>query len=344
MSFITSPGVPGITSQLVTAAPNNLQNVVGLAVTVGTADGDLALLPKGSGALIADIPDNSTPGGAKRGVLATDWQRERSLAAAVASGSYSTIGGGRNNTASGFESVVSGGNGNQATGANATVGGGTGSQAQSITGTVGGGSSNIVDATSTAATIGGGSSNTTTAAPYATVGGGQNNQVSANFGCIPGGYGAFTRGTIGRFAYSSHGVAGQGKHQHSVTITKQTTTDATVTNSTVDAAAATTANTVVMADSSANAFDIFVTARQSATGDTKMWRIQGAAKRGVGAASAALVGAPTVTVLGNDAGAAAWTCAAVADTTLGAVVVTVTGEAAKTIIWNARIELVEQAA
>lgn len=344
MSFITSPGVPGITSQLVTAAPNNLQNVVGLAVTVGTADGDLALLPKGSGALIADIPDNSTPGGNKRGVLAVDWQRERSLGAAVASGSYSTIGGGRNNTASGFESVVAGGNGNQAIGTNTSIGGGTGNAGSSVTGTIAGGSSNIIDATSVSGSVGGGSSNQLNTAPYATIGGGQGNQVNANFGCIPGGYGAFTRGTIGRYAYSSYGLAGQGKHQHSITLTKQTTADATVTNATVDAAAATVVNSVVMADNSANAFDIFVTARQSATGNTKMWRIVGAAKRGVGVASAALVGAPTVTVLGNDAGAAAWTCAAVADTTVGAVVVTVTGEAAKTIIWNARVELVEQAA
>lgn len=343
MSFITSPGVTGLTSSIATAAPNNVVNAVSVVVAAATADADLVLQPKANGALQADLADNSTPGGSKRGVLATDWQRERSLAAAVASGSYSTIGGGRNNTASGFESVVAGGNSNQATGANASVGGGTGSQAQSVTATIGGGSSNIVDATSVSGSIGGGSSNTVITAPYGTVAGGQNNQVSANFGCIPGGYGAFTRGTQGRYAYSSYGVAGQGKHQHTITLTKATTTDATLTTATVTGAAAAAALVTTLPDNSAHAFDIFVTARQSTTGDTKMWRIVGACKRGVGAASIALVGAPTVTVLGNDAGAAAWAAVAAADTTLGALVVNVTGEAAKTIIWNTRIEVVEQA-
>jgi hypothetical protein len=63
-------------------------------------------------------------GGNQRGLHAVDLQSARSAATQVASGNYSVIGGGRENTASGVAATVGGGRGNTASGAYATVGGG----------------------------------------------------------------------------------------------------------------------------------------------------------------------------------------------------------------------------
>lgn len=80
--------------------------------------------PKGSGALLAQFPDNAATGGNARGANASDWQTVRATAAQVASGAGATLGGGRNNTASGAHSVVNGGDGNTASASHATAGGG----------------------------------------------------------------------------------------------------------------------------------------------------------------------------------------------------------------------------
>jgi hypothetical protein len=63
-------------------------------------------------------------GGDQRGLHAVDLQAARSAATQVASGDYSVIGGGQNNTASGDYATVGGGGKNTASGNYATVGGG----------------------------------------------------------------------------------------------------------------------------------------------------------------------------------------------------------------------------
>lgn len=78
-------------------------------------DVNAVLLPKGTGANIAQKPDNSSIGGGSRGQYATDWQKNRTSATQVASGDYSFIGAGRRNTASGDSSAVIGGFSNRAT-------------------------------------------------------------------------------------------------------------------------------------------------------------------------------------------------------------------------------------
>jgi hypothetical protein len=72
------------------------------------------------------MADNTTAGGNKRGVRATDLQKSRAMASQVASGPQSVIAGGSNNTAHGNEAVVTGGASNTASAQNSTVGGGTG--------------------------------------------------------------------------------------------------------------------------------------------------------------------------------------------------------------------------
>ena len=73
------------------------------------ADIDLALAPKGAGALLAAVPNNALSGGAKRGANAVDLQLVRAVQGQVASGVNSVLVGGANNLASGAYSRVIGG-------------------------------------------------------------------------------------------------------------------------------------------------------------------------------------------------------------------------------------------
>jgi hypothetical protein len=93
-------------------------------------------------------------GGNQRGLHAVDLQSARSEATQVASGNYSVIGGGLDNTASGVGATVGGGGGNTASDTSATVGGGEQNTARGYAATVGGGGFNT--ASSNYATVGGG--------------------------------------------------------------------------------------------------------------------------------------------------------------------------------------------
>lgn len=70
---------------------------------------NVGLIPKGSGAIVADIPDATATGGNARGLFAVDLQINRLAATQVASGTESAIIGGQQNTASGTTAVVVGG-------------------------------------------------------------------------------------------------------------------------------------------------------------------------------------------------------------------------------------------
>ena len=94
-----------------------------IPLSATNANIDIALTPKGTGAIVADIPNNSATGGNKRGASAVDLQIDRLTGSQVASEDYSVIIGGVNNTASGYNSTVLGGNGNIASGALSLAGG-----------------------------------------------------------------------------------------------------------------------------------------------------------------------------------------------------------------------------
>jgi hypothetical protein len=103
----------------------------------------------------------------------------------TASGGYATVGGGLQNTASGKYATVGGGGGNTASGGGATVSGGEHNTASGDYATVGGGDHNT--ASGLVATVGGGGWNTASG-QYATVGGGFQNTASGDYSAIPGGY------------------------------------------------------------------------------------------------------------------------------------------------------------
>jgi hypothetical protein len=140
-------------------------------------------------------------GGDPRGLHAVDLQSARSAATQVASGDYSVIGGGQDNTASGGYATVGGGYANTASGLYATVGGGQENTASGDLATIGGGIVNT--ASGFFATVGGGVSNTASG-DLATVGGGQDNTASGDAATVGGGEG---NDAIGGYATVGGGYA-----------------------------------------------------------------------------------------------------------------------------------------
>lgn len=195
-------------------APNATINVASLTAATTSTNGDLALTPKGNGALLGQTPTDTSAGGNKRGQYAVDWSRFRTSAASVASGNYSTIGGGRSNTASSIYATVAGGNGNAAAGyantisggeSNSTSGdfvsvlggavntasgnysvitGGSSHNASGILSAIVGGASNVVSALY--GFVGGGLSNNNSG-QWASIVGGRTNSLTADYGAIGGG-------------------------------------------------------------------------------------------------------------------------------------------------------------
>lgn len=87
----SSGGLTYFTEAQNTAAPNAAVPVDSLTAVSAATNADFALRPKGTGALLAAIPDNTTTGGNKRGTNAIDLQTTRTNADQVASGNNSVV-------------------------------------------------------------------------------------------------------------------------------------------------------------------------------------------------------------------------------------------------------------
>jgi len=318
---------------------------------------DVAIVAKGTGALLAAVPDGTAFGGNKRGAYAVDWQRFRADPLQVASGDKSVIAGGDQNRATALYSAVGGGSANRASGQASAVLGGDSNQSFSAYSFIGGGQSNTAQ-TSTHATVCGGNSNTASG-QYAFVGGGNgnfatgsrsivaggdNNLANSSYSSIPGGAYGTTRSIQGYFVFPA--CIGPidfatGVSQSGLLVLGRQTTDATATVLRSNNSTASSINQVTLPNNSAYSFSGEVIAGRTGGGDTARWTIAGAIKRGASAATTTMVGTPTVTMTHNDAGAAAWTVAVTADTTNGGIKVEVTGAASTTIRWVCRINTVE---
>ena len=203
-----------------TCAPKDVLQVTPGGTT--NANVDIAIAPRGTGALSLDVPDNSVLGGNCRGDNAVDGQMVRTLATQVASGTQSVLGGGSGNTASGTNSVVDGGLTNTASGTTSVVGGGTGNTADTTAATVSGGATN--SATGVNSTVGGGSGNTASSTG-STVAGGTTNVSSGSNSFVGGGTGnqavgpgsgVVSGGTValGNLALGQDSVIGGGTTQY----------------------------------------------------------------------------------------------------------------------------------
>ena len=370
-------GLTGFTAAESTAAPNATVYVDSLTASAASTNADVAFVAKGTGATLAAVPDSAATGGNKRGTYATDWQKFRSAATDVASGTYSVIGGGASNVASGNYSFVGGGgdavtatNRNTASGANsavvggrlnsatssyAFVGGGSANSANSLYGTIVGGISGTISSSYTF--IGGGSYNTVSGqygtvaggignqatAIYATSAGGQYNVADAAASSISGGSRGAARGIQGNAVFPACNIPIEdngGISQAALLVLGVQTTDATATRLRSNVSSAGTTNQVILPNNSAYFFTGEVIAGKTAAGDTKGWTVEGVIKRGAGVGTTTLVGT-TVTSMYADAGAVTWTVAVTADTTNGGLAITVTGQASTTIRWVCKVETTE---
>lgn len=323
-------GLTKFTEAESTASPNDTVYADSLTAAGASTNADAVFVAKGNGATLAQVPNSLSSGGNKRGQYATDWQKYRSNATHVASGNWATIGGGYSNRATGNVAVISGGDNNLASAAEASIGGGSGNNATAVYTTVGGGQNNYATG------------------QYGTVGGGVNNVASGDYSTVPGGNRATTRGLYGRFSYASGRFAAIGDAQMGIHVQHIATTDSTAAVVlTADGGAASATNTSVLPDNYAYAVRVQVCARQSGgsagtVGDTSIWELTCAVKRGTGAATTALVGSVGgTTALAQDAAASAWACTLGVNTTNGSIEVRVTGEANKSINWVATMYTTE---
>jgi hypothetical protein len=160
---------------------------------LGTTDGQPLVIRVGNQETFRfNAPGTSAPawsihrgGGNQRGLHAVDLQSSRTAATQVASGEYSVIAGGRNNTASGGSSVVGGGADNTASGVGSFVGGGKGNQAIENGSFVGSGGFNT--ASGVLSFVGGGYENTASGG-RSFVGGGEGNTASGELSFVGSGY------------------------------------------------------------------------------------------------------------------------------------------------------------
>lgn len=184
-SVIIPTGSLTITGSLTVQTLGNTTQITSV-VQAGT--GSLALVPSGSGAIVASIPDGTATGGNARGTYVVDLQTSRTANTNVASANSATISGGSDNQATGAYGTVIGGRINKAN-ANTAVAGGDNSN---VTGTtsIGIGSDLIVSGnyavafgrTNTVSSqysgVLAGQSNTASTNTHATVVGGQSNTAS----------------------------------------------------------------------------------------------------------------------------------------------------------------------
>lgn len=260
-----------------------------------------------------------------------------------ATGAYSFIGGGgdagtsaNRNAASGDWSVVVGGQTNTATTSYSFIGGGSGNNITSNTyGSIIGGQQNTVS-------------------NYAsTVLGGYKNTASGN-ASIAGGYQSTTRSINTAVAFSGAQFSALGDSQYETFILSATTTNATITElySLYNSSPNTTSIPILPAPSASTSsvytFRGLVSAKDTATTNAAGWEIKGVIQRtGAGVGTVALVGTPSITLLGANAGAisAGWgqvgNVTVTADTTNGGISVNVTGAASTTIRWNCRLDTSE---
>lgn len=350
-------GLTYFTEAQSTAAPNATVNVDSLTAVASTANADIALVPKGTGAFMLAIPDNTTTGGNKRGTGAVDLQMVRNANWRIASGNYSTIVGGIWNKAAGtysiaggFENQVDGdgsvafGTSNTTTTSNCfvfgnqcTASGGFGAAALGRMNTSSGdatltaGFNNVASGSRSVAL---GESNTASSGGAVGLGVGV---VASGYISFASGYLTSTQGKVGRRT-SGYANTSLGDCQKSQFFLSVRTTGNTATTLTTGGTAADPTNQVILSNNAAYAFEGKIIGKQSGSTNAAMWKVEGLIVRGANAASTVLT-ASTVTLFSNLPGWGTPTLAA--DTTNGGLQIQVSGLAATNIQWTAVIETTE---
>lgn len=353
-------GLTNFTEAANSSAPNATVPVNSLTATGAATNIDVAIVPKGTGAILAQVPDNTVTGGNKRGQYAVDLQRDRTVVAtSVASGNHSCIPGGKGNKAAGDQSFSVGlnnssngsadmtlGNSNTATGGGYTSVAIGESNSSSTGYAYSFGASNTASGSQSMAV---GHSNTTSSQPSFSFGMsnisnavgaltlGRLNTANGDYSTVIG-YQGHSFGIYGRQVYASGQEGTAGDAQASKFILRERTTNNTATTITTNSGAAGTTNQVILSNQSAYRFKGSIVGKQSGSVNAAVWDIDGFIVRGANAAATTL-NISNVTLVQNTP---AWgTPTLAADTTNGGLRVQVTGAAATNIQWTAVIETTE---
>lgn len=251
-----------------------------------------------------------------------------------------TLGNGQKNTISGGRYIIID---SPTSPVGNTVGGGEDIVVFGLYNNVGGGNGHRIgtmSAQATYASLGGGLDNTITAETAGTVGGGRGCESAGDYSGVThgreckatarysrsGGYQADS--TLDASDTMADGMfTAIGDAQTSVVPQKVETTDETQA----------TMGSLVLPDNTTWMFQVNIVARRTDGNENGAYTITGCIKRDSGAASTALVGAPTVNIIAEDS--SAWDVVASANVSSGALSINVTGETAKTIRWSSRVML-----
>lgn len=342
-AVVPAGGLTKFTEAEATTSPNNTVYVDSLTAAGSTTNVDVAIVPKGTGAILAAIPDGTATGGNKRGTNAIDLQTSRSAATQVASNSNS-VAIGNYNTASGNGSMALG------YGGVATAAGSTAIQESTTSGnySFSHSPSNTASGQRSASIVG--QSNTTSGDFSANLGG-SSNVVSANYAVNLGGNSNTNTGyysvTSGKNVNNNYGF---GRHvrgynhtanadcQKSEMFLSVRTTGNTATTLTAGGGGAIYDNQLIIFNNSAVRFKGTIIGKKSGTTDFAAWDVDGVLVRGANAASTTL-SVSNVTLVQNTP---AWgTPTLAAETTNGGLRVQVTGAASTNIQWTAVIETTE---
>lgn len=232
-------------------------------------------------------PDGTAVGGSPRGSQAVDLQTSRLAGYQAATGPYSAILGGINNSAQSTGSIQVGGQGNSNTG---YFGFGGGGQANSLSG------------------FGG------------VLSGGTFNSASGAFSVVLGGNYTSDRGRSGsvNFASGNFGGSNAGDAQRSVSVLRAAVSSGGSGQLTADGAAAGTANILNLTTGMAGTYEGYVTVRDTVTGAMYSFFVEFGAKR-PGAASTTAVTWQNITAKGGDSALAGVSLSLRADTTNGGI-------------------------
>ncbi len=349
-----APGLTYFTEAQNTSSPNASVHVNSLTAVSSTSSADIAIVPKGSGSIIADIPDGTTAGGNKRGLYVVDLQHgPRANADRVASSDYSTIIGGRDNRAYNTYTIAGGyaafAGGNQSTALQQGSTTNVLAFAHGSRSTASGYGAVVFGSYVYGDTIASGDNSTAingsnqATAHFSIAYGGYYN-IASGYGSYASGFATNTFGITGRntYGYTVGNLDGSGtvsgNCQKSIFPLGIRTTDNTATTLTVGGRPASATNQVILSNQSAYRFKGTIIGKKSGTTDTAAWDIDGHIVRGANAASTTLV-VGNVNLVSNTSGWGTPTLAA--DTTNGGLQVQVTGVAATNIQWSCIIETTE---
>ena len=303
-----------------------------LVPTSADTDVNIALVPKGTGAIVSGVPDGTAVGGNQRGTYAVDLQLFRVSATGVASGIGSFLAGFQS-TASGQYSVCLG-NANTASAQSSIAIGSlcTSSGLYSLA------MGSVCSASSIASVAIGNYSSSTV-----------QNAIAIGTSCVASGVGSLVTGTNANafsrrniFAFSSGFESSTGDSQQVRVTYRNRTTDATPTLLTVNSSTAATSDSIyILQNYQGCTAQILVNAilKGSAGVESKAWTFTIRAYRAGSAAST------TVTIMQSlsdgTIGAAVWDATIEANTAIGGWQVVVTGVAATNIQWSAAVTAVE---